>query len=146
MVAIGFSGSRKINYDDAVLQVETILNEIYLQFAKEAQIITGGCIGVDEIVARVATGLLLEHVVILPERRGLVDKYWSVYCTEYVEHVGTYKERDAEIVNRSEILFAFPSCDEKDAEGNFTRSGTWMTVRLARQKGIPVIIVKVKEK
>ena len=146
MINIGFSGSRKINEEDAVLHVQRILNEIYLQYAREAHIITGGCIGVDAIVARVATGLLLEHTVILPEKRGLVDKYWSVYCTQYVEHIGTYKERDAEIVKRSEILFAFPSCDEKDAEGNYTRSGTWMTVRLARQKGIPTSITKVKEK
>jgi hypothetical protein len=146
MVAIGFSGSRKILYEDAVLQVEMVLNEIYLQYAKEVEIITGGCVGVDEIVARVATGLLLNHTVILPEKRGLIDKHWSVYCTKYIEHKGSYKERDAEIVKRSDILFAFPSCDEKDAEGNYTRSGTWMTVRLARQKGIPTIITKVKEK
>lgn len=122
------------------------MNEIYLQWGSDAHIITGACIGVDSIVARVATGLLLRHTAILPEKRGLVDKYWQVYCTDFVEFKGSYKKRDEEIVRRSDLLFAFPSCDEKDHTGAYVRSGTWMTVRLARQKGIPIILTKVKEK
>lgn len=143
---IGITGSRKINEQDAVLQIETVLNEIYLQHGKEAHIITGGCIGCDAIAARIATGLLLRHTVILPEKRGYVDKFWSVYSTDFIEFKGSYKERDAEIVKRSEMLFAFPSCEEKEENGEYTRSGTWMTIRLARAKGIPVIITKIKEK
>lgn len=47
----------------------------------------------------------------------------------------TYLERDKDIVNESDYLWAAPKGEE------IVRSGTWTTVRYARKKGIPITIV-----
>jgi hypothetical protein len=46
-----------------------------------------------------------------------------------------YGQRDQKIVGAADLLVAAPRKPE------YTRSGTWMTVRMARRKGIPIILI-----
>ena len=47
-----------------------------------------------------------------------------------------YRERNQDIVSASETLVATPKGGEEEL-----RSGTWMTIRMARRKGIPIFII-----
>jgi len=144
---IGFSGSRKVLEQDAIEKIEEILFVLRLNFKNEATIVTGGCIGVDALVARLAAGLLFKVFTIIPANTRAVDKYWAVYAKEsFIFKEGSYKNRNEKIVEVSDILVALVSVPEFDKNGEFTHSGTWQTVRLARKKKIPVLVIEVKEK
>jgi predicted Rossmann-fold nucleotide-binding protein len=130
MTVIGISGTRSLN-DDRAAAVTAVIETL----PKDATVVTGGCVGVDAHVARVAYGLGLHVVTILPADRKAVDPDWRRFCHEYEEMLpgSTYRDRNRRIVQRSDQLLAFPLYPEKDARS--TRSGTWQTVRIARNMG-----------
>lgn len=65
---------------------------------------------------------------------------FRAYCrnADKKEAPKPFLERDQDIVDWSEVLIATPS----EETGEKLRSGTWATVRMARKKGIPIIIVR----
>jgi len=48
----------------------------------------------------------------------------------------SYRDRNIAMVEGAEMVCAFPSTGEE-----IVRSGTWMTVRLARRAGVPLLVV-----
>lgn len=100
-------------------------------------VITGGAIGGDAFAARVATGLGLWVRTILPEDAKEIDPQWADYCDES-EGGYPYRARNTRIVEQCTILFAFPAYPE--AAPASKRSGTWMTVRIAKGQGREVRI------
>jgi len=48
-----------------------------------------------------------------------------------------YRERNRDIVNASDVLIACPAFPEDDRRSQ--RSGTWQTVRMARDRGIRIV-------
>ena len=48
-----------------------------------------------------------------------------------------YRSRNTDIVRCVDVLWAFP----EGPEDAFPRSGTWMTVRIARRLGVPVVVI-----
>jgi hypothetical protein len=93
----------------------------------------GDCIGGDEEIH----SLCLAHgvdVVIHPPK----ETTWRAFCEGAVEVRDPlpYLDRDQEIVNESTVLIAAP-----DTAVEKLRSGTWATVRRARRKRIPVLLL-----
>jgi predicted Rossmann-fold nucleotide-binding protein len=103
-------------------------------------VVTGGCIGVDAYVARVAHARGLHVHTIVPYDRSRVDPDWEQYAlTCYPMPLGTtYKDRNQAIVNRSDIMYGVPSHPESDPKSR--RSGTWQTIRMARRQDVPTYV------
>jgi hypothetical protein len=51
---------------------------------------------------------------------------------------GPYLERNQAVVDAVDVLLAAP----KEQTGDVLRSGTWATIRRARKRGIPIVIVR----
>jgi hypothetical protein len=64
------------------------------------------------------------------------DEFALIASRSYVYAPLSYIERNRIIVNSSGLLIAAP-----DTMTDVTRSGTWSTVRFARKKNVPVILV-----
>lgn len=114
---------------------------------------TGGCLGVDAFVARVAfsSGYLRVHTI-MPGDRRQSDPLWREFCHSFEEMPSytTFKQRDVAVVEAGDNLLAFPMYREwvhktRTGDPRSTRSGTWMTVRLARQDGKPVEVFVLSE-
>ena len=92
----------------------------------------GDCINADHYMARVwrasFKGKVYGHPPDNPIRRAFFD-------FDDRDDPLPYGKRDQVIVDRSLLLVGAPRRPE------YTRSGTWMTVRMARRKGIPIILV-----
>lgn len=104
----------------------------------DATVITGGCVGGDAYIARVASERGMDVHAILPANRSQVDPEWAQYCTTVTQmpEGSTYRDRNAEIVRVSGWIYAAPAHPEHDPRSR--RSGTWMTVRIARREGVPI--------
>lgn len=109
--------------------------------------ITGGCVGFDDFAGRTLVKLFPthEHVIYVPANRTLVAAWWR--GPEYrpftqVREMNpgtTYRDRDQAMIDHGAALLAKPSHPEDDPRSR--RSGTWLTVRLARAAGKPVCVL-----
>jgi hypothetical protein len=132
---IGFTGTRNLHHGD-VDRIYAIVQAL----PGDAIYITGGCVGVDATVARIAYGLGRQVLTVVPADRSRVDPDWEQYCNESWElgPTSTYRDRNTLIVETSNRLIAFPEYPEDHARSK--RSGTWQTIRMARSAGKPVEI------
>lgn len=106
---------------------------LLLKRLNTAEMHHGDCIGADAEVHVMCLDLGIRtvgHPPIVGDKRA--------FCSFDFEHPPLpYLERDNEIVQQSEVLFAAP----KEAKEQL-RSGTWATIRYARKKGLPIFIVR----
>lgn len=65
----------------------------------------------------------------------IADRYFRL-CVPHHARTGGELARNREIVRDVDVLIAAPRTDREEL-----RSGTWSTVRYARRKGIPVIML-----
>ena len=89
----------------------------------------GDCIGADDEARVIAinVGFRVEsHPPDNPKARAYGP-------ADFTHEPKPYLERDQDIVNASSVLLAAPSGKKEQV-----RSGTWYTVRRARDKGIPI--------
>lgn len=93
----------------------------------------GDCIGADEQAGKL--WLQMGGAIHL-HPPGINSKRAFLQDIDEGSHPKPYRERNQDIVNASERLVATPGGMEEEL-----RSGTWMTIRMARRKGIPRIIV-----
>lgn len=94
----------------------------------------GDCIGADAKAHELAYYLSYEIYIHPPnkdDKRAFCDNADKIYGRNY------YLDRNHDIVNHSSLLLALPKTPDKEE----LRSGTWATIRYARKKDIPVIIV-----
>jgi hypothetical protein len=93
----------------------------------------GDCIGADMEFHNIALQLG-KWIRIHPPIKGAK----RAHCKEWNEIMPAkdYLVRNQDIVNGVDYLIACPEQDEE-----IVRSGTWSTVRYARRKGVPVILV-----
>lgn len=135
--AVGFTGARSIVSEQERL-VEAAL--AVLDPSRHV-VVTGGCIGIDRLVAVLAHVRGLHVHTILPADRSRLDLDWRQHCTSYEEMpIGTdYRARNERLVARSKRLVALPAHPEDDPRSK--RSGTWMTVRIARQAVKPIVVL-----
>jgi hypothetical protein len=149
MYNVGITGSRDIDPIFAQEKIEEVLYVYQQNFGRELQLITGACLGIDALVAQIACGFNIKVHTVLPNNRTQIDRNWKVWCTSYEEMPKgtTYRARDEKIVVLSKEVIGFPSCDEKQKDGTYTKSGTWMTLRIAKRYDRETLIIRVnKEK
>lgn len=126
---LAFTGTRDINPD-----IQRKINEFFdiLDRRKAAKplLITGACIGVDAYVASCGKFRGYPVYSIIHYNRKTVDPNWRRKCFGYsLMPEGTdYRARDTRMVEICDRLIGFP----KDPNVEEQRSGTWMTIRIAR--------------
>lgn len=138
MSALGFTGTRRFSRFDLSLITPTMWSwfEAYDSF------VTGACIGFDAIIGSELVTRFpdKEHVIMVPYDRSRVDPWWTkrrisdAVDIKVIEMpIGSnYRDRNTAIVLRSDALFYAANYPEKP--GN--RSGTWMTVNIARNHNL----------
>lgn len=124
----GFTATRQVRACDLDL-----IRDVILTLPSKILVVTGGCIGGDAVIARMARKRGLDVHTILPANRAQVDPDWAQHCTSFQEMPpGTdYRDRNQAIVRMSDTIIGFPQFSETDPRSR--RSGTWMTLRLARR-------------
>lgn len=101
-------------------------------------LVHGACVGADETAA--FTGSTRVHVTaIVPPNRSRVSDRAIQHSDSVIlipDGPDGYKRRNQAIVDRADVLLAFPLYPEDHPQSR--RSGTHQTIRMARRKGIPV--------
>lgn len=105
--------------------------------------VTGACIGIDHFIGESLVQMYphARHRVIVPANRSRVARWWPPYgALVEVEEMppGTsYAARNLALVNASAALVGYPLDDERSAARR-GGSGSWQTIRMARQVHAPV--------
>ena len=131
--SIGFTGTRKgMNFNQRNLLRE-LLEKFVNNHGGAVTFHHGDCIGADEQAHKIAEELKMRIVVHPPE-----DPKYRAFCQGHEEEKPLpYLERNRNIVSRSYHLIAAPK-----EQYEVTRSGTWYTVRRAREQDLNVLIIK----
>lgn len=128
--AVGFTGSRHGMTRAQELVVWRLLQELVDEGAIEFH--HGGCVGSDEQGARAAQRMAY---VVHDHPASDVDARWIATPTGRQHEAALTRERNRAIVDACDVLIAATRGDE------IRRSGTWQTVRYARERGRAVVIV-----
>lgn len=117
---VGFTGTREGLSRRQFGQLSKMLHWLVLTHANEAEFHHGACVGADleaEALARAHGYKVIDHFT---HSRASADML----------------KRNRDIVAHSDVLIAGPLQDAEEL-----RSGTWATVRYARQAGLPVVML-----
>lgn len=120
MFACLVTGSRC--FDDVVLLFDKL--DHFLQRQEEVLIVHGGAIGADSIAAQYAEYRGLETKVFLPDWEGLGKKAGFVRNKEMIDFISKYPDKGC-------VVFW-------DGESK----GTAHTIKLAKEYGIPLRVIK----
>jgi hypothetical protein len=137
---IGITGSRYVTPVH-----HPLIDEVLFKYLGVEEWTTGGAVGVDTYVLRRMVPLQPDamHRVLLPEYGpGWDNFYLEQYATEVIKVPNTMnhpeRSRNVAIIERSDLMLAFPLHPED--HGQSKRSGTWMTIREARKRNVPIEI------
>jgi hypothetical protein len=130
-VKVGFTGTR---YDLTKFQEEE-LDKIFKSI-NISEFHHGDCIGADEYAAKLVHKLQKNIKIICHPPVETSDRAYTDNIANEVREPKTYMKRNQDIIDESNLLVA---CSYSDVE--VVRSGTWATIRKARKKKIPVIVV-----
>jgi hypothetical protein len=129
-MVIGFTGTQQGMTVEQATAVESLLDVL----GKDgAEVHHGDCIGADEEFHAFCNERgfrIVVHPPIDPAKRAFVkdrSEMWPAY---------DYRTRNGHIVRHSEVLIATPRLDHEER-----RSGTWMTIRMAKKAGKRILIV-----
>lgn len=134
MERVTFTGTRHLREQD-----KAVIKRVVAGLPGDSMLIVGGCVGVDAYIARVGIGLAMYVHVVLPDNMSQVDPEWWKYFTYYEKAPGgsTYRDRNQRMLVLGDRLIAFAEHPEDHPASR--RSGTWMTIRMARKCiGYPV--------
>jgi hypothetical protein len=133
MTDVGFTGSRTGMTPEQRVAVLDILG---LHRGEGARFSHGDCVGCDEEAHSIAMELGYIVHVWPPENSAA-----RAFTTGHFIHAPRpYRVRDQSIVMMSGVLVAAPSGPEDAPDQK--RSGTWMTIRMARKRGIEIYLVR----
>lgn len=142
MSALGFTGTRATEPHEEKLRAYLERTGTILFLREFDTYVTGGCRGWDAFVGRylALTYPTKTHIVVVPANRSQVDPWWLEFdlgtiLVLYMDEGTDYKDRNKEIVRRSEYVFY--CADYPEAHGKSRRSGTWQTKRLAEAALVP---------
>jgi len=131
---VGFSGTQDGMTPIQRATVSVVLMEAVLGNAGFPVVLHhGDCIGADEEAHELAGGMEIDRHAHPPDK----DVKRAFTVAEFSEPPKPYRVRNQDIVDVTKQLVAAPS----GAEADQPRSGTWMTVRMARRAGLTVTIV-----
>jgi hypothetical protein len=127
---VGFTGTSRGMTNEQKLAVKVLICQGQKRI-KEAR--HGDCIGADEEFHDIADSYRIPLIGHPPENATK-----RAFCSGFLrrELPKPYLERNHDIVDESEVVLATPG-----EGGEVLRSGTWATIRYARSKGKPVLIV-----
>jgi hypothetical protein len=127
----GFTGTQNelpLVQSEALLWVFEILRRRGFEWQHN-----GDCVGADWRAAclwgQVVRGRVHGHP---PD----IDTKRAFYHFDVTEDPKPYRERNSDIVRAAEVMVATPKGFQEE-----TRSGTWMTIRMARKTDVPRVIV-----
>jgi len=126
---VGFTGTKQGMRDEQVMSLTRLLIDL-----DGERFHHGDCRGADVQAAALAHSLgyrIICHPPINPRHRGWFSKNDEIHIPY------DYVVRDHHIVNVSEILIATPHIGYE-----IIQSGTWTTVRYAREKGRLIYIIQ----
>jgi hypothetical protein len=122
---VGFTGTRGSLSTFCVSRLLELINKLDIQTFHH-----GDCVGADATMHEMV-GDRCDKVIHPPNK----DVH-RAYCNGYILPELSYMDRNKNIVDSSELMIATPPSMEE-----ITRSGTWSTVRYARKRNKPLIIV-----
>jgi len=140
---IGFTGSRVGYSDRQFFDLEIFLKEYFEEYYNRnnydiyPDVPTfhhGDCIGSDIIAVEIAQNIGYWTVAHPPDK----DIYRAFHKSNEILEPKPYLQRNQDIVEESFMLIATPSGPEQ------TRSGTWSTIRYARLRRKPILILEPK--
>lgn len=127
--SVGFTGTKIGMRDEQITTLTRLLIDL-----SGKRFHHGDCQGADVQAAHVAKGLgyyIVCHPPINPRHRGWFEHNDDIHIPY------DYIVRDRHIVNVSQILIAAPHTSYE-----IVRSGTWTTVRYAREKGRTIYVIE----
>lgn len=138
-VHAGFTGTRSGMSLTQLLTLTTKLWELKKAHSYEELFVFhhGDAIGADREAAHVAHALGFKVVSHPPEN----STYRAFVVSDSVLEPRPYLQRDHDIVDASQVVFAAPL----DETNEILRSGTWATIRYARKKNNLVILPRGDE-
>lgn len=138
---VGFTGTRTIPKSRLAKVTRGITRALSDIVTDESDVILhhGDCIGADELAHGIALGLeirVILHPPKDPKQRAWCKGAWKK------RKLKPYLERNRDIVDESDILLAVPKDPNNEPSANRARNqGTWYTIRYARKRGVPVVII-----
>jgi hypothetical protein len=125
MIKIGFTGTREGMSSKQKEEIKQILQS-YLDKGKKIVVNHGDCLGADKDFHDICRSLSSDIVIrIYPPS----DNKLRAYCKgDNILETKPYLERNKDIINSCDILLACPKTKEEEL-----RSGTWYTIRYARE-------------
>ncbi len=128
---IAMTGTRKINKLTDV-QLENFGNYLALYKTEGFGVFRhGDCVGADEKGHHIAVSLGYSVRIHPPK-----DSTYRAFCSsDFVAPELIYKDRNQAMVNNCDMLLALPKGNREEQ-----RSGTWMTIRMARRINLPIVI------
>jgi hypothetical protein len=132
---VGVSGTR---YDLKDRERDVISITLHQYRPDTTIVVSGACTGVDSVALRLAHEMGMENWVYVPHvgKNRWLDTGYNAYADRVVNlpfSPDPYGDRDRAVVDVSDVMHFFPLYPEDDTRSR--RSGTWMTVRISRQKG-----------
>lgn len=140
---VGFTGTRTVKLD----AVQRVCDFVCSQSTGGSEFTTGACVGFDAIAAHCLLDNFPDavHRLVVPANQSQVDHeiierfqrlQGNRHIIEYMPDGTTYRQRNERILHHADKLVAVAEFPELNTRS--TRSGTWMTVRIARRLGLPV--------
>jgi hypothetical protein len=128
MSKLGFTGTRRGMTED---QKESVRD--FMLIFEPDEFIHGGCVGADEEAARIAS----ELGIWTNELPGNILWYRTQFRSNETHFPQHPLKRNRVIVRTCDYLLACPFQYEE-----IRRSGTWATIRYARELGKPMLIIQ----
>lgn len=139
---VGWTGSRDLT-DAMRAAIDTYLDYLATRYraTRDVKVVHGGCLGVDEYVSKSASARGIPQVTIFPSNMSQAATACRYRSQEVVQmpEGSTYRQRNEAIVKLATTLVAVPRFAEDHPR--MRRSGTWMTIRIARRRGVPLEVL-----
>jgi hypothetical protein len=135
MKKYGFTGNRTGMSDNQKEQIRTIL-QTDLNNGFNIQVAHGDCVGADKDFHDICCELSIDNrikIIIHPPTENILRAFCK---SDNIMICKPYLDRNRDIVDTSDTLLACPKTNIEEK-----RSGTWYTIRYARKKNKPILII-----
>lgn len=141
MTRLGFTGTRSGMSPAQMVRMAEIIEGLngpgilYGLGGPIAEVHHGDCVGADAEFDEICRERGVRRVAHPGLWQGEPSDYRAHCAADEIREPREYRDRNRDIVDAADVLFAAPDGLER------ARSGTWSTVRYARNEGVPIVIV-----